>query len=931
MNVTFSSVVNKNWAVLHSWSSYIEDNADDKETLTGFIDARRSDWDFTNFYFISEDGTGMLLNGETQPLGIDPVKMTKIKAGHDVALDGVRSDDQAGHTLFMIPVDETGVTEPRRYGDFEYIALGLTFNSADMTNTLSIKAFEGKGRCYIVDTSGNLLMSSSIATEHFANFIDHLRDDGGTVKSGTVEDIASDIQNGKRDVRLFHIHDQEFYLTTLPVDFNGWSLLGVVPSEVLNSSMNNFRTVTVAIMVCIFVLLAGGVIAVLAYGNKRRMHEKELQLNLRDDLFDLLTMNTNDIFILFSPEDFTAQYVSPNLERVLGLNQEEVKADIRKILAAVPERDDSYTREKLLTLKKNSTSATDCRMKNVSSDEEYWFKITLYHSEFNHADSFVMMLSDRTMERSMNDQLTQALDIARAANNAKTNFLSNMSHDIRTPMNAIIGFTTLLAKDANRPDKVLEYVHKIAFSSQHLLGLINDVLDTSKIESGKTSLNMEDFALSAILEELYSIMSPQAKAKQQTLEFHTRGLLPDYVQGDKLRLNQVLINLVSNAVKYTPMNGTISVTLEALPTDVNNHAHLRFTVKDNGMGMSEEFVKTIFEPFTREDKRLTSEIQGTGLGMAITKNIVDLMGGTITVESEPEKGSTFMVELEFAVVKAEEAEEDFRVHHNVTRALVVDDEEEICLDIKELMDGTGVEISYALSGMKAVQMVKAACKKHEDFNIVLLDWKMPGMDGVETAKQIRAVVGNQIPILVLTSYDFNEIEEQARDAGIDFFLAKPFFVSNFRRAVAQLSNENKLSSVERKEISLKGMHFLAAEDNSINAEILVDILEMEGAECVVATNGKEVYEEFTGSEKGRYDLILMDVQMPVMNGYEATEAIRASGHPEAKTIPILVMTANAFADDVKQALDAGMNAHLAKPIDVEKMKEMIQKLRNKNE
>ena len=531
-------------------------------------------------------------------------------------------------------------------------------------------------------------------------------------------------------------------------------------------------------------------------------------------------------------------------------------------------------------------------------------------------------------ERERNDLLENALLQANRASKAKSIFLSNMSHDIRTPMNAIIGFATLLAKDADKPEKVLEYVKKISYSSQHLLGLINDILDMSKIESGKTSLNMQEFALSNFLEELYSIVSPQAKAKNQTLEVHTKGIMPEMVLGDKLRLNQILINLLSNAVKYTQVNGDICVTVEAIPHAAHGHTHLKFIVQDNGQGMSEGFVKTIFEPFTREVTEKNRETQGTGLGMAITKNIIELMGGTISVQSELGKGSTFTVELEFATVEAEE-DKDFWTKHAITRALVVDDEEDICKGIQELMDGTGVEISYALDGYKAVDMVYDACDRKEDFNIVLLDWKMPGINGIETAKRIRKRVGDSIPILVLTSYDFTEVEDEAKKAGIDFFLSKPFFVSNFRRAVSQLKDDDKLKDEAKENLNLEGLNILAAEDNSINAEILIDLLDMEGITCEVAPNGQECLNKFVNSKPGTYDLILMDVQMPVMNGYEATEAIRSSGHEEAKTIPIIAMTANAFDDDVKAALDSGMNAHLSKPVDIEKMKETIASLRNK--
>lgn len=389
-----------------------------------------------------------------------------------------------------------------------------------------------------------------------------------------------------------------------------------------------------------------------------------------------------------------------------------------------------------------------------------------------------------------------------------------------------------------------------------------------------------------------------------------------------------MLNILSNAVKYTPEGGQIALKVETMKQTVHNHAHLRFTVADNGIGMSEEYVKTIFEPFSRETTDKTKSIQGTGLGMAITKNIVDLMGGVITVDSEPGKGTTFTVELELEIAESVPEDADFWVHHNVTRVLVVDDEEDVCMDIKELMAGTGVDVEYAITGQDAVKAVEKATNDKKDFHIVLLDWKMPSMDGVETARRIREKVGRDLPIMVLTSYSFDDIEAEARAAGIDLFMSKPFFVSNFKRAVMEIRSDGAAAEVnpEPENMSLKGLKVLAAEDNEINAEILTELLDIEEVSCDIASNGQEAVDKFTASKVGQYDIIFMDIQMPVMNGYEAARAIRASKHKRAKTIPIIAMTANAFDDDVKAAIDSGMNAHLAKPIDMDKLKQLVIKI-----
>ncbi|MCI9336503.1 MAG: response regulator [Lachnospiraceae bacterium] len=512
----------------------------------------------------------------------------------------------------------------------------------------------------------------------------------------------------------------------------------------------------------------------------------------------------------------------------------------------------------------------------------------------------------------------QAFRMAEEANRAKSSFLSNMSHDIRTPMNAIVGFAALLARDVNNPEKVMEYTRKITASSQHLLGLINDILDISKIEAGKTALNLSDESIVELIENLDSIIRPQMKAKGHTFEIYSRDLRHEQVRMDKLRLNQILLNLLSNAVKYTPDGGHVTLTVQELPSLTGQLLRFRFVVADNGYGMSQEYQQKIFHAFTREEDSVTSKIQGTGLGMAITKNLLDLMGGTISLESQKGKGTTFTVELELQAGQ-EDADPDFWKNHGIGRILSVDDEEIVCLNIRTAMEGTGVAVDYALDGQTAVDMAVRSGQEGHPYHAVLLDWKMPGMDGLETARRIRSRMPEDMPILVLTGYDWPEIEEAARAAGIDAFLSKPFFLTGFRQRIDSLlgrKGETSSPQEHREQSVLHGMHLLVAEDNEINAEILSELLQMSGATCEICDNGKAVVEAFEKSVPGQYQVILMDVQMPVMNGYEATGAIRESNHPMALKIPIIAMTANAFAEDVRAALEAGMNAHASKPIDM---------------
>ena len=520
----------------------------------------------------------------------------------------------------------------------------------------------------------------------------------------------------------------------------------------------------------------------------------------------------------------------------------------------------------------------------------------------------------------------QALQIAEGANAAKSSFLSNMSHDIRTPMNAIIGFATLLARDADNPEKVRDYTKKITASGQHLLGLINDILDISKIEAGKTTLNLSDERIVDLIDGIDSIIRPQMKSKGHNFEILSKNIKHEHLVMDKLRLNQILLNLLSNAFKYTPDGGYITLTVQELPQQSKQLAKFRFIVADNGYGMSEEYLRTIFQPFTREEDSTTKKIQGTGLGMAITKNLVDLMGGTIKVTSEKGKGSTFTIDLTLQISE-QGVDNSFWKDHNISRLLVVDDEEVICQNVRLAMEETGVDVEYTLNGPDAVKLVERAKEEGQpQFDAFLLDWKMDEMDGVETARRIREIVGKEIPIIVLTSYDWPEVFADAEDAGVDAFLPKPFFLTSFRQKMAELMDDADTEDAgeeAEEESILRGMHILVAEDNEINAEILSELLGFVGATCDICENGEIAAETFEKSEPGKYRLILMDVQMPVMNGYEATKKIRGMSHPMAQSIPIIAMTANAFAEDIKDALDAGMNAHASKPVDMSVLEQTV--------
>ena len=520
-----------------------------------------------------------------------------------------------------------------------------------------------------------------------------------------------------------------------------------------------------------------------------------------------------------------------------------------------------------------------------------------------------------------NRQLAEALQAAQAASNSKTTFLSNMSHDIRTPMNAVLGFTMLLERDAQNPDKVREYTKKIMASGQHLLSLINDILDVSKIESGKVVLSVEEFTLNDLVSSVDAIIRPMAKAREQKFFVTVTGVRHEYLLGDETRINQILINLLSNAVKYTPAGGNIWFRIIVRGQRSSQFEHIRIEVEDDGYGMTPEYLERIFDAFTRAENSTTNKVQGTGLGMAITKNIVELMGGTIDVSSEVDKGSIFRVDLEFRIPEGQ-ADRQFWKESGIFRMLALGGGQS-GESIQALMEDMDVAVDLVQSTGEALRLLQSSDIGAEGYQLVLLDCDLPDIDAVEAAGRIRALLP-EAPILFLKEYEEGE-EDRASEIEKAGMMFKPFFVSVLKEKVRKIQDAGKADEDAEKaqEDSLKGMNFLAAEDNEINAEILREILSMENASCEIVENGKLAVERFAACRAGEFDAILMDVQMPVMNGYEATRAIRALEREDAGEIPIIAMTANAFAEDEKEALRAGMDVHLAKPVNVELLKQIV--------
>ena len=582
-------------------------------------------------------------------------------------------------------------------------------------------------------------------------------------------------------------------------------------------------------------------------------------------------------------------------------------------------------------LRKNLTDERDIYKFEYCSLDENTYKIASFIPLEWKGTKLVKVLlasmdvsQEKKAEIESHKALKAAYRTAENASRAKTDFLSNMSHDIRTPMNAIIGLTAIAGANIENQDKVIECLGKITKSSRHLLGLINEVLDMARIESGKMSLAEEDFNLSELVDNLVTLTKPGIDEHRHNFEVHIEHIEHEAVCGDSLRIQQVFVNLMSNAVKYTPDGGNITFSIKEKPNGFSELGCYEFSIEDNGIGMTPEYQKIMFEPFSRADDHRTTKVQGTGLGMAIARNIINLMNGNITVDSTLNKGTKITVTIYLKLQESEKEQEKELINLPV---LVVDDDKTCCESTVATLKDIGIEGEWVLTGKEAVERCYARHEMNSDYFAVILDWKMPEMDGIETARKIRERVGKEVTIIILTSFEFSEIEEDARAAGVDAFIAKPLFRSRLTATLRQFTSEKKEKNArdyleEFSKVDYTGKRILIVEDNELNREIAAEILGMTGAEIDVAENGKIAVEKVINAPENEYDLAFMDIQMPIMNGYEATAAIRSLPGARGK-VPIIAMTANAFAEDVQLAKNTGMNEHIAKPLDMNKLNDVL--------
>ena len=785
-NQTLYNKVSLNWGVMRMWAPYLESAQSDADVCS-FLAQAKGEYHFTDFFFVSRDGSYVALDGERGYLDLGRTLSQLILKQQPIVANSV-VPDKPEIMVFAVP------TEKGSYQGFDYEAIAVTYNNKDLVDSLKISAFEGHGSTFAVLPDGRVVLDSSSADMRGVHNILAMLKNSAGFTAEQVDALQDSFAAGESGNLEFSINGVSYYMVYGSASFQNWTILGIAPKSVVNANMNRLQYTTMAVMSGTTGMLAVAALLLVVQNNRQKLRKKDQQLLAREELFSNLSRNVDDVFLMIDTETRKVEYVSPNVQRILGLSPEAVQEDLYVLY---PAGDDSGASrlENLMQMEQGVQQEWEREFVNQETGEPRYIHVTGFINDVQGARKCIVDLSDRTGEHQTMLAVEAALEVAEKASKAKTDFLSNMSHDIRTPMNAIIGITTLMKNELHQPEKLAEHLGKLETSGRLLLGIINDILDMSRIESGKTTLNIEKTNLPQQVSQLDSIIRQQASQRRQTftVENHVQH---ENVLADPNRLNQVLMNILSNAVKYTPQGGHIRLDVEEL-THTEHYAKYRFVVQDDGIGMSAVYQKTLFDPFTREEKSGTNRVQGTGLGMAITKSIVDLMGGTIHVESAPGKGSRFEVVLELPI----DAEAD------------------------------------------KVQTASALPEEDE--------------------------------------------------------------------AVSPLS----------------GMSFLCAEDNAINAEILEMLLETKGASCTICSNGQEIVDAFASVKPGEYDMILMDVQMPVMDGLEATRRIRNGENPLGRIIPILAMTANAFLEDMQKSKEAGMDEHLSKPVDIAALEQTVKRFR----
>ncbi|WP_195637544.1 response regulator [Enterocloster bolteae] len=884
------------------------------ETLEKYADST----DFFRFSFVDVEGNGIDSQGNT--IHASDLEFSFDDTAGSQGLGGISAPYHGSSGWLQVTFQHPVMRNGKQIGD---VYADRIINDYNLPNLFSFH--NGEGSAYVVDSQGNFIIKSR-GTSSESNIYSYLENQGNSkVIQDTLRQVIGEHKSGTLAVMN---GNQKSLLGFLPADApEGCYLLTVVPRTVLQQEAAPIITM-LCCMFCLL-LLSGIAIAALLAG-RQSMKADVLQKEYREKLFENLSSNIDFAFLLYTPAAGKVELVSENLPGLLGITAQEVREKPELVFDAGGMAKEDTARNGFLKGMLKEQITRESLVGAGPNQVRRWIEIHLIPADYGQ---YLAVFHETTGEHDIREQLADALTQAQNSNRARTEFFSSMSHEIRTPMNGIMGMTNIALKNLDDREKTESCLNKIMAASEHLLGLINEVLDMSRIESGKLSLKEENVNLPSLIANLVSFIKPDMDKKNQVLYMKSPVLEHDTVLSDTLHLQKILLNLLSNAVKYTQEGGEIRLMITENPMDADTIG-MRFVVADNGIGMSPEFLECIFKPFERAEDSRMSQVTGTGLGLAITKSIVDMMGGSIRVESRKNKGSRFTVDIPLKLpVQPEQPEQEIP---DLTQysALVVDDDQDACEGICLILQEIGIRARWVLNGPDAVKQAWDAHVMKKDYGMLIVDMKMPGMDGLETARQIRKRLGSKTPILLLSAYDWECVKDEAILIGINGFLTKPIFKNELLGQLAYFfqgrKNKTEESAPEDWE-NLNGVSILAAEDNELNREIIVELLESHGAVVDTACNGKEALDAYLNSSPGYYRLILMDVHMPEMNGLEATKAIRDSGRPDAATVPVIAMTADVFKEDIRRCREAGMDAHIGKPVELDKLFSTLQRFLNKQQ
>lgn len=802
------------------------------------------------------------------------------------------------------------------YKDERYI--GSVLGNVILTQYYSANVFtfyEGLGRTYIFDASNGDWILKSLGTDGASIKHDNIYSllTASNNKEQNIKAFKETVEGKKTGATVFNFNGEQSYLCFMPLPSSpNWYLTTVIARDVLLRESSEVQRIIKLVLTILCTTLAASAV-ILAVWLVQTTKAKEAYY--REALFANLSANLDSAFLIYEKSSKKTAFVSDNIHRLLGLDRESISEDAGRLFDWCKISKGDSRRTQFLDGTLVSPSVSELHVENELGENIRAIRLELIPADLGQE---LAVITDITNQKDIQRSLIDAMQSAKAASNAKNDFMSSMSHDLRTPINNIVGMTTIAASHLDDKNRVMDCLSKISGSSVHLLNLINEVLDMSQIESGRLELASEPFNIAQLLQDVLNSNYPGIEQKEQTIRVRVRLMEHERVIGDSVCLTRIVANLISNSIKYTPTGGTITLELREKESVMRGFGCYELTVQDNGIGMSPEFLEHLYEPFEREDDVKRQKIQGTGLGLSIVKNMVELMMGSIQVESQKNKGTTFKVTVN---LQLDNCEAESVGHLADLSVLVVDDDIDACKTTTEILCSIGMNAEWIDNGIDAVRLAVDRHESGSDYMVIILDWKMPVLDGVETARRIRTEVGAHIPIIVLTAYDWSEIETEAREVGIDDFISKPIYKDKLIKKMTSVTKGQSdtcspLPSAYAKTMP-QGKRVLLAEDNELNREIAIEILKTFGIDIDCVENGAYAVERFAASETGFYDLILMDIQMPKMNGYDAARAIRGLDRFDSKTVPIIAMTADAFQKDKQSAIEAGMNDHLSKPISIE--------------